>query len=296
MKAIVVTPGHQTPRLVWEEVPEIAIGSAEVLVDVRATAVNRADLMQARGLYPPPPGASQILGLEMAGVITATGAAVEGWKAGDRVLGLVDGGGYAERAAVHPGLLLRLPEDWSFAQGAAIPEVWLTAFLNLFIEGGLAAGQAVLIHAGASGVGTAAIQMAREAGAVVFATAGSEPKRDTCRELGASLAIDYRNRDFAAEILAHTSGKGVDLILDPVGGAHLGRNLSGAHSRRAAGAHRPDGRQPVGDRPGPGPGQEPAPDRVPVAAPPGFRKSPHHPGVRGAVLAAIGRGPAAPRH
>jgi len=153
MKAIVVTPGHQTPRLVWEEVPEVAIGSAEVLVDVRATAVNRADLMQARGLYPPPPGASQILGLEIAGVITATGAAVEGWKAGDRVLGLVDGGGYAERAAVHPGLLLRLPEDWSFAQGAAIPEVWLTAFLNLFIEGGLAAGQAVLIHAGASGVG-----------------------------------------------------------------------------------------------------------------------------------------------
>jgi NADPH:quinone reductase-like Zn-dependent oxidoreductase len=123
-------------------------------------------------------------------------------------------------------LLLRLPEDWSFAQGAAIPEVWLTAFLNLFIEGGLAAGQAVLIHAGASGVGTAAIQMAREAGAVVFATAGSEPKRDTCRELGAALAIDYRTRDFAAEIMAHTSGKGVDLILDPVGGEQLGRNLS----------------------------------------------------------------------
>jgi len=226
MKAIVVTPGHQAPRLVWAEVPEVEIGPAEVLVEVRATAVNRADLLQARGLYPPPPGASQILGLEMAGVITATGAAVDGWQAGDRVLGLVDGGGYAERAAVHPGLLLRLPEDWSFAQGAAIPEVWLTAFLNLFIEGGLEAGQAVLVHAGASGVGTAAIQMAREAGAVVFATAGSEPKRDTCRELGATLAIDYRTRDFAAEILAHTSGKGVDLILDPVGGTHLGRNLS----------------------------------------------------------------------
>lgn len=226
MKAIVVEPGDHAPRLAWQKAPDPVMGPEEVLVAVRATAVNRADLMQARGLYPPPPGASQILGLEIAGVITATGAAVEGWKAGDRVLGLVDGGGYAERAAVHPGLLLRLPEDWSFAQGAAIPEVWLTAFLNLFIEGGLAAGQAVLIHAGASGVGTAAIQMAREAGAVVFATAGSEPKRDTCRELGASLAIDYRNRDFAAEIMDHTSGKGVDLILDPVGGAHLGRNLS----------------------------------------------------------------------
>jgi tumor protein p53-inducible protein 3 len=226
MKAIVVTPGHRTPRLIWAEVPEVVIGSAEVLVDVRATAVNRADLLQARGLYPPPPGASQILGLEVAGVVTATGAAVEGWKAGDRVLGLVDGGGYAERAAVHSGLLLRLPEGWSFAQGAAIPEVWLTAFLNLFIEGGLTAGQTVLIHAGASGVGTAAIQMAHEAGAVVFATAGSEAKRNTCRDLGASLAIDYRTRDFAVDILAHTSGKGVDLILDPVGGAHLGRNLS----------------------------------------------------------------------
>ena len=296
MKAIVVTPSHQAPRLVWAEVPEVAIGPAEVLVEVRATAVNRADLLQARGLYPPPPGASQILGLEIAGVITATGAAVDGWKAGDRVLGLVDGGGYAERAAVHPGLLLRLPEDWSFAQGAAIPEVWLTAFLNLFIEGGLGAGQAVLIHAGASGVGTAAIQMAREAGAVVFATAGSEPKRDTCRELGAALAIDYQTRDFAAEIMAHTSGKGVDLILDPVGWGPPGPQPIRAHSRRAAGAHRPDGRQPVGDRLGPGPGQEPAPDRVPVAAPPGFRENPNHPGVCGAVLAASGLRPDAPRH
>jgi putative PIG3 family NAD(P)H quinone oxidoreductase len=225
MKAIVVKPGDKTPRLVWEEVTEPGIGPGEVLVDVAATAVNRADLLQARGLYPPPAGASEILGLEMSGVIAAVGEGVSDWRAGDRVLALLDGGGYAQRAAVNAGLLLRLPDGWSFEQGAAVPEVWLTAFLNLFIEGGLAKGQSVLIHAGASGVGTAAIQMARAAGAAVFATAGSDAKLERCRELGATLALDYKGRDFAAEILAQTNGRGVNLVLDPVGGPHLERNL-----------------------------------------------------------------------
>ena len=225
MKAIVVKPGGREPRLVWKDVAEVSPGPNEVLVAIKATAVNRADLLQARGQYPPPPGVTETLGLEMAGQISAVGAAVHAWRPGDRVMGLLPGGGYAERVVIHGELLMRLPEGWSFAQGAAIPEVWLTAFLNLFIEGGLEAGQAVLIHAGASGVGTAAIQMAREAGAEVFATAGSPAKIDACRQLGAALAIDYEHEDFAVEIKARTGGKGVDLILDSVGAAYLKRNL-----------------------------------------------------------------------
>jgi putative PIG3 family NAD(P)H quinone oxidoreductase len=225
MKAIVVKPGDHGPRLVWEKAPQAAMGAEEVLVAVRATAVNRADLLQARGQYPPPPGVTDILGLEIAGVVTAVGAAVQGWQPGDRVMALLPGGGYAEQAAVHHKLLMRLPDDWSFDQGAAVPEAWLTAFLNLFIEGRLQPGQRVLIHAGASGVGTAGIQMAREAGATVLATAGSAAKLAACREYGAALAIDYKNQDFAVEIKAHFGGKGVDLILDPVGAAYLKRNM-----------------------------------------------------------------------
>jgi putative PIG3 family NAD(P)H quinone oxidoreductase len=225
MKAIIVKPGDKAPRLVWQEVGDAAAGSGEVLVGVRATAVNRADLLQAQGQYPPPPGVSAILGLEISGLVIDVAEGVQDWAAGDRVLALLSGGGYAERAAVPGGLLLRLPESWSFVQGAAVPEAWLTAFLNLFIEGRLTAGEAVLIHAGASGVGTAAIQMAREAGAVVYATAGSEEKLEACRRFGAVLAVDYQRQDFAVEIKAHSGGRGVDLILDPVGAAYLNRNL-----------------------------------------------------------------------
>lgn len=225
MKAIGVKPGDKAPRLVWQEAGDVSIGPGEVLVAVHATAVNRADLLQARGQYPPPPGASEILGLEISGVVCAAAGDVTDWSAGDRVMALLPGGGYAERAAVPCGLLMRLPDDWSFAQGAAVPEAWLTAFLNLFIEGQLAAGESVLIHAGASGVGTAAIQMARAAGAVVYATAGSPEKLEACRRLGATLAVDYQHQDFAVEIKAHSAGRGVDLILDPVGAAYLHRNI-----------------------------------------------------------------------
>jgi putative PIG3 family NAD(P)H quinone oxidoreductase len=225
MKAIVMKPGDKAPRLVWQEVGSVSIGTGEVLVTVRATAVNRADLLQAQGQYPPPPGVSDILGLEISGVISAVAEGVDGWTVGDRVLALLPGGGYAEQAAAPGGLLMRLPDGWSFAQGAAVPEAWLTAFLNLFIEGQLMAGESVLIHAGASGVGTAAIQMARAAGAVVFATAGSVDKLEACRRFGAVLAVDYKHQDFAVEIKAHTKGRGVDLILDPVGAAYLNRNI-----------------------------------------------------------------------
>lgn len=225
MRAVVVKPGDKMPRLVWQEVGDVSIGPGEVLVAVRATAVNRADLLQAQGQYPPPPGASEVLGLEISGVVIAVAKDVDRWSTGDRVLALLTGGGYAERASVPSGLLMRLPDGWSFAQGAAVPEAWLTAFLNLFIEGQLTAGEMVLIHAGASGVGTAAIQMAHAAGAVVFATAGSAEKLQVCRRYGAVLAVDYKHQDFAVEIKAHSGGRGVDLILDPVGAAYLSRNL-----------------------------------------------------------------------
>jgi putative PIG3 family NAD(P)H quinone oxidoreductase len=209
----------------WEKALEPVMGPEEVRVAVRATAVNRADLLQARGQYPPPPGVTDILGLELAGVVAAVGAAVSGWRTGDRVMALLSGGGYAEQAVAHQGLLMRIPDGWSFAQGAAVPEAWLTAFSNLFIEGELKTGQTVLVHAGASGVGTAAIQMAVAGGATVYATAGSVPKLEACRHFGAALAIDHKNQDFAVEIKARMRGKGVDLILDPVGAAYLRRNL-----------------------------------------------------------------------
>jgi len=225
MKAIVAKKSGSEPELVWEEVADVDCGPEEVLVNIKATAVNRADLLQAMGAYPPPPGESEIIGLEMAGVIAAVGDAAEGWRAGDRVLGLLPGGGYAAKVAVPSQMLLRLPDSWTFAEGAAIPEVWLTAFSNLFLEGSLRSGETVLLHAGGSGVGTAGIQMAREAGADVYVTAGSQAKLTACRELGARLAIDYKTQDFFEAVMKATDGKGVDLILDPIGAAYLDRNL-----------------------------------------------------------------------
>ena len=225
MKAIVVKQESKMPLLSWGEIPDIQCGPEEVLVEVKATAVNRADLLQALGLYPPPPGESEILGLEMAGVVAAIGDGVHNRQIGDRVLALLPGGGYAQQAAVHHQMLIDLPRSWSFAEGAAIAEVWLTAFVNLFIEGVLQPCEAVMIHAGGSGVGTAGIQMAREAGAVVYVTAGTQTKLDKCRALGAELAVNYKEQDFFDAVMAATGGSGVDLILDPVGGAYLNRNL-----------------------------------------------------------------------
>jgi tumor protein p53-inducible protein 3 len=175
------------------------------------------------GTLPSPPDTTPILGLEMAGVISEVGADVEGWSVGDRVMSLLGGGGYAERVAVDAGMLMRLPDSWSFELGAAVPEAWLTAFSNLFLEGQLHSGQTVLIHAGASGVGTAAIQLASSIGARVIATAGTDAKTEFCRELGAEIAVNYKTDDFLSLIMAETDG--VDLILDPVGSDYLERNL-----------------------------------------------------------------------
>jgi len=225
MKAIVVHSSQSVVDLSWEDVSEPQPGPHEVLLDIHATAVNRADLLQARGLYPPPPEDSPILGLEVAGKIKSVGANIEAWKPGDRVCSLSLGGGYAEQAVLPEGLLIPLPQDWTYVKGAAVPEVWLTAYSNLCREGAMQAGDTVLIHAGASGVGTAAIQLAREWDARAIVTAGSAKKLERCRELGAA-AINYHDDDFAEAVMALTDQQGVDLLLDCIGGAYLEKNIA----------------------------------------------------------------------
>lgn len=223
MKAILFDAPGAPDVLRYSDAPDPTPGPDELLVRVRATAVNRADLLQRRGAYAPPPGASPILGLELAGEVLAPAGQ---WRAGDRVMAVVTGGGYAELAVIPAGMAMRIPENLSFEEAAAIPEAFLTAFLNLFTMGALRAGETVLIHAGASGVGTAAIQLARVAGARVFATAGSAEKLALCRDLGADLAINYREESFAARALEATGGRGVDLILDFVGAPYWQQNTA----------------------------------------------------------------------
>ncbi len=225
MKAIVVQTEQEGRPLAWQEVPSPSFGDDEVLVDIHATALNRADLYQRAGNYPPPPGASDILGLEMAGTIAAIGAEVTGWKGGDRVCALLPGGGYAEQVNVPHQMLIPIPDGWSFEKATALPEVFFTAYVNLFMEAGLQAGETVLIHGGASGVGTAGIQLAKEAGCRVIVTAGTEEKTARCLNLGAALAINYKTDAFSERIRAYTNGEGVDVILDMVGAAYLEPNL-----------------------------------------------------------------------
>jgi putative PIG3 family NAD(P)H quinone oxidoreductase len=195
------------------------------LVEIHATALNRADLLQRAGNYPPPPGAPDTLGLEMAGVITAVGSHVRNWQVGNRVCALLGGGGYAEQVAVHHSQLIPIPTDWSFEEAAALPETYLTAFVNLFMEARLQPGESVLVHGGASGVGTAAIQILHNLGHKVIVTAGSDAKAAACRELGADLAINYRNEDFVEATQTFTKGEGVDVILDMVGASYFERNF-----------------------------------------------------------------------
>ncbi len=222
MRAIVVSDAG---ALELGEVPTPDLRPGEVLVDVHATALNRADLAQAAGNYPPPVGESTILGLEMAGRVARLGEDVHGVHRGDAVFALLAGGGYAEQVAVPAAVLMPVPDGWSFAQAAALPEATLTAFLNLFLEADLKAGETLLVHGGASGVGTAAIRLARLAEARVLTTAGTAEKVEACRELGAELAINYREDDFAERVRDHTAGEGVDVILDMVGEAYFERNL-----------------------------------------------------------------------
>ena len=215
--------GPDVLRVAERPVPSVSPGS--VLVQVAAAGVNRPDIMQRLGKYPPPQGASDIPGLEIAGTIVGVGDGVARWRAGDRVCALVAGGGYAEFAVVPWEQCLPAPPGLTEAEAAAIPETYFTVWTNLFERGGLRAGETALVHGGTSGIGTTAIQLARAFGATVLATAGSAAKCEACVKLGAVRAIDYRHEDFVAAAREHTGGRGVDVILDIVGGEYLPRNL-----------------------------------------------------------------------
>jgi tumor protein p53-inducible protein 3 len=223
MKAILVKQPGGPEAMQYGDAPDPVPKSDELLVRVHATAVNRADVLQRRGFYPPPPGASEILGLEIAGeVVTPAGH----WKKGDRVMAVVAGGGYAQLATVPAAQALPIPANLDYPQAAAIPEAFETAYLNLFTLGKLKRGEIALIHAGASGVGTAAIQLARVAGARVFVTAGNDDKLKFCRDLGAELAINYKQEKFSERVLKATENRGVDVILDFIGAPYWNDNLA----------------------------------------------------------------------
>ena len=210
--------------LLWTEAPNLAPGPAEILIDVKATAINRADLMQRKGLYPPPPGAPETMGLECAGIVMAVGRDVTHHQVGDRVCALLAGGGYAEQAVVDQGSALKIPDNLDFEQAAAIPEVFATAWLNLFIEAALQPGERVVLHAGASGVGTAAIQLCHAFGSESFVTAGSTSKIEACLKLGAKGGQNRREGGFI-DALRALWPQGADVILDPVGASYLAENL-----------------------------------------------------------------------
>ena len=197
----------------------------QILVRVHASALNRADTLQRQGNYPPPPGESAILGLELAGEVEVLGSAVTNLAVGDRVFGLVGSGGYAEKAVIDARMAMPIPDGWSFTEAAAVPEVYFTAQETIFTLGSLKQGETILIHAGASGVGTAGIQMARETGAHIFITAGSANKIQHCVELGATAGCNYKEQDFAEWIKDVTDGKGVDVIEDFIGAAYWDKNL-----------------------------------------------------------------------
>lgn len=226
MKAIVVERPGSPPELRWTEVADPGPADDEVLIDVAASAVNRADLLQAAGHYPPPPGASPILGLECSGTIARVGVGVTGWAVGDPVCALLAGGGYAERVVVPAGQLLPVPAGIDLVDAAGLPEVACTVWSNLVMTAGLRAGQLVLIHGGGSGIGTMAIQVAKQLGATVAVTASRAATLDRCRELGADIAIDYRAEDFATAVPAANGGRGADVVLDVIGAKYLARNIS----------------------------------------------------------------------
>lgn len=208
-----------------QEVPDPVAGPGQVVLDVAATAVNRADLMQRMGHYPPPPGAPEYPGLECSGTVREVGDGVTGWRVGDQACALLAGGGYAERVVVPAGQLLPVPAGVSLMDAAALPEVTCTVWSNVFMLAALRPGEVLLVHGGSSGIGTMAIQLAREIGATVAVTAGSAEKLDRCRELGASILVNYRDQDFVAEVRAATGGRGADVILDNMGAAYLARNV-----------------------------------------------------------------------
>ena len=225
MHAVVITEHGDPDVLRWQEVPDPAPGPGEVLVDICASAVNRADLLQRQGFYPPPPGAPEWPGLECSGRIASLGEGVVSRSVGEEVCCLLAGGGYAELVAVPVGQTMPLPAGVDLVTAAGLPEVACTVWSNLVMVAGLQRGEWVLIHGGGSGIGTMAIQVARALGARVAVTAGSPDKLARCEELGAEVLIDYRNQDFVEVITAETGGRGVDVILDNMGAKYLMRNV-----------------------------------------------------------------------
>jgi len=225
MTAIEITRFGAPDVLKPRQLPVPEIKGDELLVKVAAAGVNRPDIMQRTGMYPAPKGASEIPGLEISGEIASMGANVSGWSIGDRICGLVAGGGYAEYCAVPASQCLPVPEGLTMAEAAALPETFFTVWSNVFDRGALKAGETFMVHGGTSGIGTAAIQMAKAFGAAVITTCGSDEKTDLCRELGADLAINYKTRDFAEEVKKFTKGKGVNVLLDMIAGDYMKRNL-----------------------------------------------------------------------
>ncbi|WP_166135410.1 NAD(P)H-quinone oxidoreductase [Nocardioides ochotonae] len=226
MRAVVAERNGGPEVLSVGEVPDPVAGPGEVLVEVVATAVNRADTLQRQGFYPPPPGASDIIGLECSGRVAALGEGVEGWQVGDEVCALLAGGGYAELVAVPAGQLMPVPAGIDLVTAAALPEVACTVWSNLFMVAGLTAGETVLVHGGAGGIGTFAIQLAHQLGSRVITTGGTPDKLGLCGSLGADVTINYREQDFVEVVREQTDGHGVDVILDNMGAKYLDRNLS----------------------------------------------------------------------
>ena len=226
MRAVVLRSYGGPEVLVIEEVPDPVVGPDDVLIDVRATALNRADTLQRRGMYPNPyPEEHEIPGLEFAGTVAAVGDRVRLWRPGDAVMTITGGGAYAERIAIHERQLLAVPPNIGLDDAAAIPEVYLTAWDALVVQGGLTSGRWALVHAGASGVGTAAIQIAKAIGANIAVTC-STGKVDAVRALGADLVVDYTTQDFVEEVKRVTGGRGTDVILDVIGGEYVNRNVA----------------------------------------------------------------------
>jgi putative PIG3 family NAD(P)H quinone oxidoreductase len=222
MRAVVV---DSPDELSWKEVPNVRPGPSEVLIQVAAAGVNRADLLQAAGRYPPPPGASDILGMEASGVIAELGDGVTGWSVGQEATALLAGGGYAEFVVAPAAQVMPVPAGVGLVGAAALPEVACTVWSNLVMTADLTQGQMLLIHGGASGIGTLAVQVGRQLGARIAVTAGSQAKLDLARELGAEIGINYRDTDFVAALLKETNGAGTDVILDIIGAAYLDRNI-----------------------------------------------------------------------
>jgi len=225
MHAIVITTPGDPDVLQWTQVDDPVPGPGEVIVDVASAGVNRADLMQRQGFYPPPPGAPSYPGLECSGTVSATGQGVTQWREGDQVCALLAGGGYAEKVVVPEGQLLPRPASTGLHEAAALPEAVCTVYSNVFQAARLQPGEVLLVHGGGSGIGTMAIQMAKSAGATVAVTAGSRSKLDACRALGADILINYREEDFPESLRNATEGHGADVILDIIGAAYLPANV-----------------------------------------------------------------------